>query len=96
MSVIDHTHGDDSGNEWLEFSKAGKCCTNQFWWGGMVVSKEHLTATVQSFFRLHPEEDCSWFPLSFDLSKPDQLESFIAEVSQITFTTHIVCFYLCS
>lgn len=58
-----------------ELDKTG-IVLNQFWWDGMVVSKEHLVRTVRT---AHPSEKLRWFPSSYDLSIHSQLVEFVEE-----------------
>lgn len=58
-----------------ELDKTG-IVLNQFWWDGMVVSKEHLVRTVRTAY---PTERLPWFPSSYDLSIHSQLVEFVHE-----------------
>ena len=80
LFLIGHTIDEDEA----EYSKKGKI-TNQFWWDGMIVSKEHLLCTVRrAHSTLQHENDSNiqfptWFPASFDLSLLPQLVQFIED-----------------
>ena len=80
LFLIGHTIDEDEA----EYSKEGKV-TNQFWWDGMIVSKEHLLCTVRrAHSPIQHENDANiqfptWFPPSYDLSLLPQLVQFIGD-----------------
>lgn len=83
LYLIEHTCDDQDG----EHRKQLKM-TNQFWWNGMIVSKEHLARTIRNAqIVLNQHENLNgskpkcypWFPLCYDLSVASELKSFIGE-----------------
>jgi hypothetical protein len=85
LYLIDHTCGPEDSDE--EFAKRGKMI-NQFWWEGMVVSKEHLARTVRSAYIDGTGDggeklrSVSWCPLTYDCSIRYQLLGFVEDYIQ--------------
>ena len=70
LYLIDHTLDEQTGEE---VDRRGKV-VNQFWWEGMLVSKEHL---LRSIGGTADGAAPAWFPTSYDLSYTAQLRAFI-------------------
>jgi len=62
--------GADASDEFIKSNKM----TNQFWWEGMVVFKEHLCHTLKA---ADISSVSTWFPSAYDLSRPLELAEFI-------------------
>ena len=82
LYLIDHVHGDDGEEE--ELNKTEKVIS-QFWWNGMIVSKEHLFRTVNKFEKSSGSSSgsdsaiTSIIPKTYDLSDGAQLAAFVSE-----------------
>lgn len=65
-----------------EYIKTGKII-NQFWWNGMIVSKEHLASTIKSAHIKSSNNSAgscpAWLPTSYDLSVSSELAHFVQE-----------------
>lgn len=64
-----------------EYIKKGKII-NQYWWNGMLVSKEHFASTVKSAARASGVAPPSWLPVTYDLSKAHELAGFVRDFLQ--------------
>ena len=67
--------GSDTSDEFMKSNKM----TNQFWWEGMVVSKEHLCHTLKA---ADISSVSTWFPSTHDLSRPLELAEFINDATK--------------
>jgi tubulin--tyrosine ligase-like protein 12 len=85
LYLIEHTYG--QGEALQEVVKKDKML-NQFWWEGLLVTKESLANTMklatkqEEAGKAHNEEDegflyRGYFPISFNLSDPKELAEFV-------------------
>jgi hypothetical protein len=76
LYLIDHTTEDKNLNG--EYIKKGKVI-NQFWWNGMIVSKEHLAKTAYRAMKKINHDCTPFLAQSFDLGRVEELAQYIMQ-----------------
>ena len=80
--MIEHTYGDEN----RELRKSGKIL-NQFWWEGLLVTKESLAHSMKLIDEIYSDASssqtkeegflCGYFPTSYNLTHPKEIAEFI-------------------